>query len=134
MQKTVTPPKKDMLEYLKSHWKGSKIYRFSHSTTQNFLHQPTMVADIFENFELPSKKFLAMPQTFVIVKSVAKFGFCFPNKGNLTNKHFNNYSTFSESQFKGPFWILNVSWHASVVNAVVILIEYFLVILLSPYL
>ena len=35
--RTVLHLKKDMLEYVKSHWKRSKIYRFSHSTTLNFL-------------------------------------------------------------------------------------------------
>ena len=36
----------------------SEIYYFSRSTTQNFLRRPTMVANIFEDFEPPSKKFL----------------------------------------------------------------------------
>ena len=30
--------KKDRLEYVNSYWKGSEIYRFSSSGTQNFLH------------------------------------------------------------------------------------------------
>ena len=51
--------KKDRLEFMKSHWKRSEIYRLSRSTTQNFLCRPTMVADISEYFESPSKKFLA---------------------------------------------------------------------------
>ena len=46
--------KKDRLEYMKFHWKGSEIYRFSHSAAQNFLCRSTMVADIFEDFELNS--------------------------------------------------------------------------------
>ena len=53
--------KKDRLEYVKSHWKGSEIYRFSRFVTRNFLCQSTMVADIFEDFEPPCKKFLATP-------------------------------------------------------------------------
>ena len=53
--------KKDRLEYVKSSWKGSEIYRFSCSAAQNFILQPTMVANIFEEFEPPSKKFLATP-------------------------------------------------------------------------
>ena len=52
--------KKDVLDYKKSHWKGSKIYQFSHSATQIFLCCPTMVVEISEDFEPPSKKFLAM--------------------------------------------------------------------------
>ena len=46
---------------MKSHWKGSEIYCFSRSTTQNFLRQPTMVANIFEDFEASSKKSLVTP-------------------------------------------------------------------------
>ena len=54
--------KKYRLEYLKSHCKGSEIYRSSCSTTQNFLRLPTALAHIFEeDFEPPSKKFLATP-------------------------------------------------------------------------
>ena len=53
--------KKDRLEYVKSSWKGSEIYRFSCLATQNFIPRSTMVADIFEEFEPPSKKFLATP-------------------------------------------------------------------------
>ena len=52
---------KDRLEYLKSSWKESEIYRFSCSATQNFIPRSAMVADIFEEFEPPSKKFLATP-------------------------------------------------------------------------
>ena len=44
-----------------SHWKKSEIYRFSRFATQSFLRRPTMVANIFEDFEPPSKKFLATP-------------------------------------------------------------------------
>ena len=51
--------KKDRLEYIKFHQKGSKIYRFSHSATQHFLGQATIVANIFEDFET-SQKFLGM--------------------------------------------------------------------------
>ena len=47
--------KKDRLECVKSSWKGSEIYRFSRSLTQNVFPRPTMVADIFEDFEPPSK-------------------------------------------------------------------------------
>ena len=36
------------LEYVKSQWKGSEIYPFSSSTSQDFLCWPTMVADIFK--------------------------------------------------------------------------------------
>ena len=57
--------KKDRLEYKKSHWKGSKIYRFSCFVTRNFLCRSTMVADIFEDLEPPSKKFLATPLSFL---------------------------------------------------------------------
>ena len=53
--------KKDGLEYVKSHWKESEIYSFSCSVTRNFLCRSTMVANIFEDFEPPSKKFLATP-------------------------------------------------------------------------
>ena len=59
--RTVLQLKKDRLQYVKSHWKGSEIYRFGHYSTQNFIRRPTMVADIFEDFEPPSKKFLATP-------------------------------------------------------------------------
>ena len=53
--------KKDRLVYVKSSWTGSKIYRFSCSATQNFIPRLTVVADIFDDFEPPSKKFLATP-------------------------------------------------------------------------
>ena len=53
--------KKDTLEHVQSHWKGSGIYRSSRSTTQNFLRRPTMVTNTFEDFEPSSKKFLATP-------------------------------------------------------------------------
>ena len=59
MQKNFSETKKDTIEYLKSHSKGFEIYRLSCSTTPNFLRRPTMVADIFEDFEPPSKEFLA---------------------------------------------------------------------------
>ena len=58
MQKSSSETKKDTIEYLKSHSKGSEIYRLSCSATPNFLQRPTMVTDIFENFEQVSKKFL----------------------------------------------------------------------------
>ena len=53
--------KKDRSEYVKSHWKGSEIYSFGRSATQIFLRRLTMVADISEDFEPPSKRFLATP-------------------------------------------------------------------------
>ena len=56
--------KKDILKYLQSHWKESQFYRFSRSTTQNFLRRSTMLVNIFEDFESPSKKFLATPLVF----------------------------------------------------------------------
>ena len=52
--------KKDRLDYVKSYWKGSEIYRFSRSATPNFLHRPSMMVKISEDFEPPYKKFLAM--------------------------------------------------------------------------
>ena len=58
MQKSSSETKKDTIEYLKSH---SEIYRLSCSATPNFLQRPTMVTDIFENFEQVSKKFLTTP-------------------------------------------------------------------------
>ena len=61
LEKTVLRLKKDRSRYVKSHRTGSEIYSFSRSATQNFLHRSTMVADIFEDFEPPSKKFLATP-------------------------------------------------------------------------
>ena len=60
-KKNSSETKKDTIEYLKSHSKRYEIYRLSGSTTPNFLRWPTMVTDIFENFEPPSKKFLATP-------------------------------------------------------------------------
>ena len=57
VKRTVLQLKK---RYVECHLKESQIYRFSRLTTQNFLRRsPTMVADIFEDFEAPSKKFLA---------------------------------------------------------------------------
>ena len=53
--------KKDRLEYVKSHWKVSQMYRFSRRATQIFVRRPTIVADISDNFEPPSNKFLATP-------------------------------------------------------------------------
>ena len=44
--------KKDRLEYVKSHSNECKIYRFSHSTNQNFLR---CLTNIFKDFESPSK-------------------------------------------------------------------------------
>ena len=66
MQKNVSETKKDTIEYLKPHSKGFEIYRLSCSTTQNFLRRPTMWADIFEDFQPPSKKFLATLLNIVI--------------------------------------------------------------------
>ena len=58
------------LEYMKSHWKGSEIYRFSRSTTQHFcLRRETMVANIFEDFEPSSKKFLPTPLILLLAKN-----------------------------------------------------------------
>ena len=55
--------KKDSLEYVKSHWKRSEINLFSCSLTQKVRRRrPTMVdmvSDIFEDYEPPSKNFLA---------------------------------------------------------------------------
>ena len=51
--------KNDRLEYVKSHWKRSEPYRFSRFAIQNFLQRPTLVPDVSEDFETPSKKFLA---------------------------------------------------------------------------
>ena len=70
-----------MIEHLKSHWKGSDIYRLNFSTTPNFLHRPTMVTNIFEDFEPPSKKFLATSLPFNYktapdVMSKPKSSFC----------------------------------------------------------
>ena len=56
--KTVLQLKKDRLDYVKSHWKESEKSR---SAFQNPLRRSTMVANIFEDFEPPSKKFLATP-------------------------------------------------------------------------
>ena len=60
-KKNISGTKKVTIEYLKSHSKESEIYRLSCSTIPNFLRRPTMVTDIFEDFEPPSKKFLATP-------------------------------------------------------------------------
>ena len=59
--KNSSAAKKYRLELVKSHWKRSEIYLFSRSLTQTFLRHPTIVADIFENFEQPFKNLLAMP-------------------------------------------------------------------------
>ena len=45
-----------LILYLK---KEFEIYHFRCSATQNFIRRSTMVADIFEDFDRPSKKFLA---------------------------------------------------------------------------
>ena len=47
-------------QFVKSYWKGTKIYRFSRYITQNCLRRQP-VANIFEEFEAPSKNFLATP-------------------------------------------------------------------------
>ena len=49
---------------VKSSWKGFEIYGFRHSATQHFFRRSTKVADIFEDLEPPSKKFLATPLPF----------------------------------------------------------------------
>ena len=59
--RTVLRLKKDWLEYVKSHRKGSEIYRFSRSATGNSLRRSSMVAEISHDFEPHSKKFLATP-------------------------------------------------------------------------
>ena len=41
--------------------KGPKKYRFRCSASKNLLRRPNMVADIFEEFEPPSKSFLSTP-------------------------------------------------------------------------
>ena len=64
--------KKDRLVYVKSHWKGSKIYCFSRALMQNFIRRLTMVADIFEGFEPPCKNFLATPLFFSTFKITDK--------------------------------------------------------------
>ena len=46
---------------MKSHWKGSEIYHFSRSATQNILRRPAIVTDIFEEFQQPFQKFLTAP-------------------------------------------------------------------------
>ena len=51
------------LKNVKSSWKGFEIYCFSCFPIQNFIPRSTMVADIFEEFEPPSKNFLATPLT-----------------------------------------------------------------------
>ena len=48
--------KTSSIEYVKSYWKGSKIYCLSRFAAQNFLRRPTMVTVIFNDFEPPSKK------------------------------------------------------------------------------
>ena len=53
--------KEDRLKYVKFNWKGPALYRASRSTTQSFLGGQTIVTYIFEDFESPSKKFLATP-------------------------------------------------------------------------
>ena len=47
--------KKDMLEYVKTNSKGSEIYCFSRSATPNFNPRPNMLANVFEDFQPPSK-------------------------------------------------------------------------------
>ena len=51
--------KKDRLGLVKSRWERSEIYRFSRFLTLNFLRQPNIVADIFEDIEPLSKNFIA---------------------------------------------------------------------------
>ena len=47
--------KKDMLGYVKTNSKGSEIYCFSRSASPNFNPRPNMVANVFEDFQPPSK-------------------------------------------------------------------------------
>ena len=51
--------KKDRLGLVKPRWERSEIYRFSRFLTLNFLRQPNIVADIFEDIEPLSKNFIA---------------------------------------------------------------------------
>ena len=51
----------ERLENVKPFWKGVETGRFHCSMKQTFLRQPSMVADIFEDFEPAFKKFLATP-------------------------------------------------------------------------
>ena len=53
--------RKDRLEYVESYWKVSKIYSSSLFGNQNIFRRPTMLSEIFKDFELPSKKFLPTP-------------------------------------------------------------------------
>ena len=64
-KKNSSETKKDTIEYLKSYSKGSEIYRLSCFTTPNFLRRSTMVTDNFEDFEPPSKKFLATSLSWI---------------------------------------------------------------------
>ena len=64
---------------------------------------------VFE--ELSGYPFQRSMFTFIIIKPITKFGFCFVNVRNFTAN-----STFS--QFKGPLWVLKVSWQGSVLVAV----------------
>ena len=52
----------ERLENVKPYWKGVENGRFRCSIKQAFLCQPSVVADIFEDFEPASKKFLATPE------------------------------------------------------------------------
>ena len=52
---------------MKSQWKESETYRFSRSVSQNPLRRPTMVANIFEDFQPPSKRFLVAPPTSLFI-------------------------------------------------------------------
>ena len=61
---------------------------------------------------------------FLIIKPITEFVFRFPNVGDFTKTlYFNRQRTFSESQVKGPFGILKLSWQAFVVKVVAVLIE-----------
>ena len=105
-RKNSSAAKKDRLEWVKSRWKRSEIYLFSRSLTQNFLHWPNMVTDIFEDFELPSKNFLATPLSLFLrykksCKKAIKLGIFLP------------YSVHIFLGYDSCFWknSLRISWN-----------------------
>ena len=71
-RKNSSAAKNDRLELVISHWKKSEIYRFFRFLTPNFLFRPTIVAEIFEDFEPPSKNFLAMSLSKYIIWEMRK--------------------------------------------------------------
>ena len=79
---------------MKSHWKGFKTYRFSRSTTQNFLSWSTTVAGIFEDFELPSKRVLATPPEYRV------------ENGN-SHAHVQRYESCSSAHLRITAWKWN---------------------------